>query len=51
MTRAKEVCDLHNRELDDVISDALDYWLATVGETETEQLLEKSLESGARGVN
>ena len=39
MKRAKEFCALHGCELDDVIEKSLTFWLETLGETYTEELL------------
>jgi hypothetical protein len=36
--RAQEFCKLHNRDLGDLILEALDYYLASVGEALTEEL-------------
>jgi hypothetical protein len=43
MTRAKEYCLLHHRNLPDVIEESLNFWLDIIGETTTEEMLETEL--------
>jgi predicted DNA-binding protein len=40
-TRAKAFSREHDRTLADVIDEAISYWLDTVGEAETETMVEK----------
>jgi hypothetical protein len=41
-TRAKDFAKLHNHSLSYVATEAIDYYLKTVGEAETEMLTDKS---------
>jgi hypothetical protein len=38
--RAKEFSAQHDRTLTDVLDEAIDFWLRTVGEVSTEELLD-----------